>query len=147
MISEIVVDTLGDEPFTIETPDDELQLVMSVSAQGPPGSQELRVNEVASATNTVIDYAKGSWQHLTLVGNVNSLSVSNWPPSGKAARLVLQITNTGSFAINGWPPGTLWPNGAPPIITPGAGKQDLVVLSSGSGGSPIFGSVAGQDFS
>lgn len=137
----------GDEAFVIENLEEGLEIVLSPSAQGPPGSQELKVFELTSSTNTVVDYAKGTWQHLTLIGNVSSLEVVNWPDAGKAARLVLQIENTGAFNIENWPVGTRWPDsGAVPILTPGAGATDLIVLSTGSGGAPIFGSVAGQDF-
>lgn len=127
-------------------PCDVFEIQISAGEQGPPGSQELKVKEVASIDQTVIDYAQGAWQHLTLTGDVTSLSVINWPAAGKAARLVLQITNNGAFNINGWPAGTLWPSGDPPQITGREGAQDIIVLSTGSGGAPIFGSVVGQDF-
>ena len=106
----------------------------------------MKTKQVSGVADTVIDYTDGPWQVLTLTENVTTLEVVNWPPSGKAARLVLEIINTGSFSIAGWPANTRWA-GAPPVVTTGAGAEDIVVLSTGTGGAKIFGSVVGQNFS
>lgn len=100
-----------------------------------------------------IDFQKGitatvdqSYQKLTLDQNVAALSVVGWPRFGINAKLVLEITNVGSFAISGWPAGTRWVGGSMPIITVGAGKRDIVILTTPDGGTTIFGNVVGQDY-
>ncbi|HEX8030682.1 MAG TPA: hypothetical protein VF491_19555, partial [Vicinamibacterales bacterium] len=55
---------------------------------------------VATGPNVVIDYAKGTYQQLILSANVSSVTIINWPPVGKTGRLILQVTNTGNFAID-----------------------------------------------
>lgn len=102
---------------------------------------------VANGAAVTIDYAKGTFQNLILAADVTTMSVINWPRSGKTGRLILQITNTGSFKIHDWPPGTVWSDGAPPYITQGAGMRDVVVLTTAAGGEPIFGNVVGQNYS
>jgi hypothetical protein len=144
-MTDLIIDQIYPAPLLVETPDDDIQILLSAAEQGPPGSQELKVHEVVSTDITEIDYAKGEWQVLSLQTDISQLNVVNWPPAGKAARLVLEINNTGGFSIEAWPANTRWVDG-PPAITLGAGKDDLIVLSTGNGGAKIFGSVVGQDF-
>lgn len=105
---------------------------------------------VATGAAVQIDYSKGTFQQLILAANVTSLTVINWPPTGKTGRLILQITNTGNYSIAGWlntANGPVeWVGGIAPSITQGAGKKDIVVLTSGSNGSDIFGNIVGQDY-
>lgn len=104
---------------------------------------------VIAAGIGVIDYAKGTFQNVILASNVTALSIINWPKNGKTGRIILKVTNTGSFDIapSAWPAGTEWVGGGQaPAITQGAGKVDLIVLVSGSAGAEIFGNVAGQDY-
>jgi hypothetical protein len=100
---------------------------------------------VATGANVTIDYAKGTFQQLILSADVTSLDVINWPSTGKTGRLILQVLNTGSFTISGWQ-NTEWVGGVAPTITQGAGKKDIVVLTTGSGGTEIFGNIVGQDY-
>lgn len=127
------------------TDPDLFQIVLSENEQGPPGSYSMKVTQVASVPNVVVDYLNGPWQVLTLNSDVTTLEVVNWPPAGLAGRLVIEINNTGSFGVAGWPANTRWVGG-PPTVSQGAGAEDLIVLSTGSGGAKIFGSVVGQDF-
>jgi hypothetical protein len=100
---------------------------------------------VASSNLVTLDYAKGTFQNLILAANVTSLSVINWPKNGKTGRLIVKITNTGNFTLSGWP-NTEWVGGIAPSITQGAGKKDLVVLTTASSGAEVFGNVVGQDY-
>ena len=93
---------------------------------------------------TTIDWTAGEMQTVILNGNA-SLSVINWPATG-LAKLVLQIKNTGPFSVTAWPGGTVWPGGLTPLITPGDGKTDVIVLMTPDAGATILGSVAGQDY-
>lgn len=125
---------------------DLFEIVISENEQGPPGSYAMKVKDVASSPNVILDYLDGPWQVLTLTSDVTTLEVVNWPPAALAGRLVLEIINTGSFGIAGWPANTRWVDGAPPVVSQGAGKEDVIVLSTGTGGAKIFGSIVGQDF-
>jgi hypothetical protein len=100
---------------------------------------------VSTGTHNV-DRSVGEVQRLSLTGNT-TLTVSNWPASGLFGRLVLEIQNTGAFNITTWPTGTIWPGGTVPTITPGSGKKDVIILMSFDGGTTIYGSAAGQNFS
>jgi len=108
---------------------------------------------LASASAGQIDYQLGcvdvistSYQNLVLDQDVASLSVVGWPRFGVEAKLILQITNNGAFAINGWPAGTKWVGGVPPTVTQGAGSKDIVVLTTPDGGQTIFGNIVGQNY-
>jgi hypothetical protein len=103
------------------------------------------IYSVAANGATALDWANGEVQQITLTGAA-TLSVSGWPASGNLARIVLDVLNTGAFAISGWPVGTKWAGGSAPAITSGAGKQDVVILMTFDGGATILGSIAGQDY-
>jgi len=100
---------------------------------------------VASSSSVTLGYAKGTFQNLILAANVTSLSVINWPKNGKTGRLIIKITNTGAFSLTGWP-NTEWVGGIAPSITQGAGKKDLVVLTTASNGAEVFGNIVGHDY-
>lgn len=124
-----------------------LSVRISVAEQGPPGPYDINVHVVTEGEgDIVIDYSQGGFQTLTLTGNVDSIAVAHWPPPGKAARLILEVRNGGSFQIATWPEGTLWPEGDPPTFTTGANACDLIVLTTGTAGERIFGNVVGQNY-
>lgn len=100
---------------------------------------------VATGAIVTIDYAKGTFQNLILAANVSAISIINWPPTGKTGRLIVQITNTGNFSLAGWP-NTEWVAGVAPVITQGAGKKDILVLTTASSGAEVFGNIIGQDY-
>lgn len=101
---------------------------------------------VASSGVVTLDYAKGTFQILSLAANVTDLQVVNWPKNGKTGRLIIKTVNTGSFSID-WPPNTIWAGGDVGQVTLGAGKIDLFVLTTASEGAEIFGNIIGQDYS
>jgi hypothetical protein len=103
---------------------------------------------VASGGPINIDYAKGTFQHIILAANVTAINVINWPKHAKTGRIVLKVTNTGNFNISptAWPAGTAWVGDAPPSISQGASKVDMLVLLSGNAGVEIFGNIIGQDY-
>lgn len=91
-----------------------------------------------------IDRNEGEIFQMFLTGNVTGITVTNWPDSGTFGRLVLEIDNSGGYAINAWPTGTVWPNGVAPTISTG---KDIIILMTFNGGTTIYGSVAGKNFS
>jgi len=104
------------------------------------------VNALSASGATIINWALGEVQAVSLAANATISSIAGWPASGQWAKLVLQITNQGAFNITGWPAGTIWPGGTAPTITSGSGKRDVIILMSGDGGATFWGSVAGQDY-
>ena len=108
---------------------------------GNLGAQSLTGNGTLSINRNL-----GEVVRLSLTGNVTAFSVSGWPTTGNLGRLVLEISSTGAFNINTWPTGTLWAGGTVPTITSGAGRRDLIILTTFNGGTTIYGAVAGQDF-
>jgi hypothetical protein len=101
-----------------------------------------QVDYQAGCTDTI----STSYQNLILDQDIASLSIVGWPRFGVEAKLILQITNSGSFAIGSWPAGTLWVGGVAPTLTQGAGVKDIVVLTTPDGGQTIFGNIVGQNY-
>ena len=100
----------------------------------------------AHTGSVTLDRSNGEVQRVQLTGNV-TLSVTNWPAAGQMGRLVLEMQNTGAYNITAWPSGTIWPGGVAPTITSGSGKKDIIILMSFDGGTTIYGSAAGQNYS
>jgi len=103
--------------------------------------------DVTATGSLNIDHNAGEAVNMSLTGDVTSFAVSNWPASGRLGRLVLNVNNTGAYNITAWPTGTKWPSGVAPTITSGAGKKDCIILHTYDGGTTIWGSIAGQDYS
>jgi hypothetical protein len=129
---------------------DEKDLKMNFNAEIAGGNV---AQVIASEIAGQIDYQQGigeaigvSYQNLVLDQTIAALSVVGWPRFGIEARLVLQITNSGDFTVTAWPAGTVWVGGNAPAITQGAGKKDMIALTTPDGGATIFGTIVGQDF-
>lgn len=105
----------------------------------------LDVPQIVGSGAVTIDYSKGTFQNLIVSGDITAMAIVNWPTTGKTGRLILQTTNTGNFAI-AWPTGTEWSQGAVGVLTQGAGKKDVFVLTTASAGTEIFGNTVGQDY-
>jgi hypothetical protein len=101
----------------------------------------------ASSATLNIDMNSGWDVALTLSANVTTLTVSNWPATGTAGRLTLEIASTGSYNISDWPGTTIWSGGIAPTITSGNGKKDTVILTSNDGGSNFRGYIVSQNMS
>lgn len=104
---------------------------------------------VASSNAIEIDYARGTSQRLILNATLDTITFKNWPRSGRTGRLILYVTNMGTFTIaaNAWKPSSVWAAGVDYVPTSGAGKRDVIILSAGDGGAEFFGNVVGQDYS
>jgi hypothetical protein len=94
---------------------------------------------------TTITWTNGEAQNVNMTGNA-TIAVSGWPASGRFAKLVLIITNTGAFNITAWPSGTVWAGGAAPTITAGPSVTDIIMLSTNNGGTTIYGNIVGQNY-
>jgi hypothetical protein len=105
------------------------------------------VQSVTATASTVIDLNNGSVIQLALDATISSLVFTNPPAAGMLGRVVLIITNGGSFGITTWPTGTRWVSGYAPVITTGTGKVDVIVLLTPDAGTTWLGFISGQDLS
>lgn len=105
---------------------------------------------VYGATNisgvVTLDKANGECQRVSLIGDVTSLSISNFGLAGQCSKLVLEVWNTDDFTM-AFPTGTIWPNGNAPTVSQGDGKKDVYILLTMDGGTTIYGTVVGKNFS
>ena len=100
-----------------------------------------------SGGSIAINRALGEVVRVSLTANVTAITVTNWPASGNLGKITLLATNGGAFTSRGWPSGTITPRGTAPTLTSGSGKKDVFVLMSPDGGTTIYGSIAGQNYS
>jgi len=104
----------------------------------------LTVPSVVTANGaTTVNWQNGEYQQVSLTANA-TIAVSNWPATGNFAKLVLDITNAGSFNVTSWPAGTIWAGGTVPTIT--ASGRDLIMLVTANGGTTVLGNVVGQGY-
>lgn len=114
--------------------------------QGPPGPDPWLdpIQDItATGSTTTIDYSLGKFIRLRLEAST-SLILTGWPIPDRQARMTIEIQNTGSYTIT-WPVSVLWPaGGIVPTATPNG--TDVIVLSTTSGGTVVYGFPAGLDF-
>lgn len=123
--------------------------VVEVIGLGPQGARgpdpwDDPVQFITASGVLVIDYLLGKHVVLTLSGNVTSLTVNNWPTSGKIARATFEIINPSNYNVVSWP-GVKWPGGVEPDVS--VGGIDLFILATVTGGTRILGNTVGQGYS
>jgi hypothetical protein len=91
------------------------------------------VNKGSLTGAVTINLAEGNFQYGTVTGNT-TLSFSNWPASGKALFVILEIQNGAAFTIT-WPAAIRWDQNAAPTLQ--ASGRDVIVLYSRDGGTTI----------
>lgn len=107
---------------------------------GPVYSSILTIDKTAPtiSTNTLtLDLNTGTVYAVALTANITTLTVSNWPASGKASSYILQTTANGTPYTITWPGCTVWINngGAAPTPSSTNGKRDLYQVTSWDGGT------------
>jgi len=102
----------------------------------------------ATATGSVgVDCENGNEHHLTLIGNITTLTISNWPASGRRARLTLYLKQGGSGGYTvSWPAAVDWGAAGAPTLSTTVGQTDIVVLTTDDAGTNIFAMLAGKGF-
>jgi hypothetical protein len=88
-----------------------------------------------------IDWTSNQKQRVDLSGSCSSVSFTD--PKG-IGNFMLHVANAGAYTLSGWPSQVKWPGGSAPVITSGAGKNDLI--SFYWDGTRYFGNFA-QDYS
>jgi hypothetical protein len=113
---------------------------------GKPDLRALNVQSVtAGGASVTIDASAGEYVILTLEANVTTLTIANWLGTGKLSKVTLEVRNTGAFNIENWA-GAKWAGGTAPTVTSGSGKYDRYVLSTGDGGTTVYGDIIGQAY-
>jgi hypothetical protein len=99
-----------------------------------------------SDTSKAVSYADGSVQSMTVAANV-AISFTNWPSTGKAASIILILTqdSTGSRAPTFT--GVKWAGGSAPTISGTAGDVSILTFLTVDGGTTVYGFNGGLDFS
>lgn len=86
----------------------------------------------------VIDYEDGHYQYGTLTGNITSITINNWPASGKAGWMTLELAQDGTggrtLALGG---AYKTPSGAGITLSTGANDVDTLHLFTRDSGSNI----------
>lgn len=102
----------------------------------------------ATATGSVgVDLENGNEHHLTLTGAISSLTISNWPSTGRRGRLTLYLKQggSGSYTVS-WPAAVDWGTAGAPTLSTTVGHTDVVVLTTNDAGTNIFAMLAGKGF-
>lgn len=102
----------------------------------------------AAATGSVdVDLVNGNEHHLTLTGNITTLTISNWPATGRRGKLTLYLKQggAGSFTV-AWPGAVDWGDVGAPTLSTAPGDTDVVVLTTDDAGTNIFAMLVGKGF-
>lgn len=84
--------------------------------------------------------------NVSLVANINTLSITNPGAAGKATSFVLILTADGTARSVAWGGSIVWAGGTPPTLTSASGKRDIFTFITVDGGTTWFGVVSGQNF-
>jgi Protein of unknown function (DUF2793) len=89
-----------------------------------------------------IDWTDGDYQTLALTANVTSITFSNLPGSGKAATLMVRITQDSTARTVAWPASFKWADGTPGTVSTGSGAVDILAITSFDNGTTWFATLA-----
>lgn len=100
-----------------------------------------------SGTTNALDYVNGSHQRWTPNTGAQTLSITNWPPTGNLGEILIEGVNLGAATIT-WPTinwiktdGTLTTTFASNGITLQASGIDFILLWTRDAGTTIYGKV------
>jgi hypothetical protein len=103
-------------------------------------------NAASSSSNAItLDYSTGNVFTTTLTENITTITLSNWPASGKHGKITWYVTQAASAKTITWPAAVKWGDaGAPDLTT--VSKVYPVVLTTLDGGTTVYGFLAGRAF-
>lgn len=101
----------------------------------------------SSSGSLTFNMTSGNHAELTLTENITTFTFSNWSPSGTLSGRVLRIVQDSTARTITWPAAVKWAGGTAPTLSTGSGDVDILVFISFDGGTTIYGSIFGQDFS
>ena len=92
-----------------------------------------------------VDAAPGSIQHVTLTANVTGVTFAGFV-AGTCCAVVLYIKQDGTGGRTiAWPASVKWSGGTAPVLSTGAAKTDVVMLTSLDGGTTVHGLLSDTD--
>ncbi|MCB1833074.1 MAG: hypothetical protein KDH19_06500 [Geminicoccaceae bacterium] len=92
-----------------------------------------------------VDAAPGSIQHVTLAANVTGVTFAGFV-AGTCCAVVLYIKQDGTGGRTiAWPASVKWSGGTAPVLSTGAAKTDVVMLTSLDGGTTVHGLLSDTD--
>jgi hypothetical protein len=93
-----------------------------------------------------LDYTNGHYQYATVTGNITSVTVNNWPPSGDLGWLQIELTQdaTGGHTIA---LGAAYktPGGSGLSFSSAANAEDILMLRTRNAGTKIYADL-GKDY-
>ena len=97
----------------------------------------------SSAGAITYNYANGNVKTTPLTENITTMTLSNWPTTGKHGKLTLYITQGASAFTIAWPGAVTWgAAGAPDLST--VSKAYCIVLTTVNGGTTVYGMLGGS---
>lgn len=103
-------------------------------------------NTISSAGSVTINAAAGNAVHLTMNGDISTLTFSNVPAAGNVCALTLFILQSTGQKLITWPANIRWAGGGAPVLTINAGRTDIVSIITHDGGATWYGSVVGLNY-
>lgn len=103
----------------------------------------------SSASGTLIlDLDISNVFDVTLTESVTTLTISNIPASGRVAKMILMLTQSGagSFTVT-WPAAVVWPGATAPTLSTPAGDIDIIDLFTNDGGTTWYATLRGLNYS
>lgn len=101
----------------------------------------------SSSGAVTFDMETANHASLTLSENVTSFTFSNWTATGNVAGRLLRVIQDSTARTITWPAAVKWAGGVSPTLSTGSGDVDVFLFQSWDGGTTIYGSIVGQDFS
>lgn len=98
----------------------------------------------ANSSSLAIDLSLGQYVIVELNASVETLTITNWPGPNVVGVCTLDVRNQAHYGIN-WG-STKWANGNAPTLSPGPNSYDIFILHSPANGSPVFGTIFGQNY-
>lgn len=105
---------------------------------------ETKTAPTISAGTLTLDYSAGNVFDVSLNANITTLTVTNWPASGKKGSVELWLTADGTqrtVALGSFKS----PGGATYTPTATNGKKDVVTLHTMDGGTNVYFLIGGQN--
>ena len=108
-------------------------------------------NSVSSSSGAVtIDLDTGNYFYTTFTENITSVTFTINCPTGKFTSWSWELTQDAggnAWSVTAWPASVKWAGGTAPTLSTGANDVDVLTFWTRDGGTTIYGSTVGLDFS
>lgn len=106
-----------------------------------------RAYSIGNVTGAVtLDYTNGHFQYATVTGNITSLTVNNWPPSGDLGRLEVVLTQDGTGGRTITLGAAYKTQGGSGLsFSSAAGAEDILYIRTRDAGTKIYADL-GKDY-